>query len=68
MIKFISFVFLLTYSLIAIENNSSSVVLNTKIDKKDKNSTQKAFSSEQENMVAMLLIRKDKLDEDIKKK
>jgi len=67
MIKFISFVFLLTYSLIAIENNSSSVVLNTKIDKKDKNSTQKAFSSEQENMVAMLLIRKDKLDEDIKK-
>ncbi len=51
-----------TYALFAIESNSSR-----KSIKKDINSTKTLFSSEKENMIALLLVRKDKLEEDIKK-
>ena len=67
MIKTLFLIFLLTYTSLATESNSSKVIVNTKKEKIDQNRTKKAVSSDQENMIAMLLIRKDKLDEDIKK-
>ncbi len=59
MIKYILIIISLSYTLLAGESNATI--------SKEENSTKNIFSSQKENMIALLLVRKDKLDEDIRK-
>lgn len=60
MIRRLLIILLLTYPLLALDSNVSKDEV-----KKEKNSTNSIFSSQKENMIALLLVRKDKLEEDI---
>jgi len=62
MIRWLFILLFLNYSLFAIESNSSKLLIN-----KEENSSKNFFVSEKENMIALLLVRKNKLEEDIKK-
>ena len=62
MIRWLFILLLWNSSLLAVESNSSNILIN-----KEDNSSKTLFTSEKENMIALLLVRKDKLEEDIKK-
>ena len=62
MIRGFLLLFILNYALLAGESNSSKNSI-----QKETNGTKTLFSSEKENMIALLLVRKNKLEEDIKK-